>query len=95
MGQSDREKQRTHRAQETIESSQLKNSKIMMKTLLTFVFLLLGWQSFAQQTDTNTITPSLKYGKPSEEELNMTAYAGHSRHSRSALFKEYRPLRPD
>lgn len=75
MDQSDREKQRTHRAQETIESSQLKNSKIMMKTLLTFVFLLLGWQSFAQQTDTNTITPSLKYGKPSEEEVNMTAYA--------------------
>lgn len=46
-----------------------------MKILLTFILLLLGWQSFAQQTDTNTISPSLKYGKPSEEELKMTTYA--------------------
>ncbi|WP_244437376.1 hypothetical protein [Bacteroides reticulotermitis] len=47
-----------------------------MRTLLAIILLLsLGWQGHAQQTDTGTITPSLKYGKPSDEELQMTVYA--------------------
>lgn len=46
-----------------------------MRTLLAIILLLsLGWHGHAQQADTGTITPSLKYGKPSEEELQMTVY---------------------
>ena len=45
-----------------------------MRTIQTLFFLLLAWQGFAQQTDTDVITPSMKYGKPTEEELKMDTY---------------------
>lgn len=46
-----------------------------MKTALIWILLLLGCQGFAQQTATDSFKPSMKYGKPSEEELAMTTYA--------------------
>ena len=46
-----------------------------MKTALIWILLLLGCQGFAQQTATDSFKPSMKYGKPSEEELAMTIYA--------------------
>ncbi|MCY6361386.1 DUF3857 domain-containing protein [Bacteroides thetaiotaomicron] len=47
----------------------------MMKTVLIWFLLLLGCQGFAQQAGTDGFKPSMKYGKPSQEELVMTAYA--------------------
>lgn len=46
-----------------------------MKTALICVLLLLGYQGFAQQAGTDGFKPSMKYGKPSQEELAMTVYA--------------------
>ena len=45
----------------------------MMKTVLIWFLLLLGCQGFAQQAGTDGFKPSMKYGKPSQEELVMTA----------------------
>lgn len=45
-----------------------------MRTIQTLFFLLLAWQGFAQQADTDVLNPSLKYSKPTEEELSMTTY---------------------
>lgn len=46
-----------------------------MKLVLTLAFILLSLPGFAQQTEVANITPSMKYGKPSEEELKMTTYS--------------------
>lgn len=46
-----------------------------MKAILIIVFLLWGWQGNAQQTNSDVIISSMKYGKPSDEELSMTTYA--------------------
>lgn len=46
-----------------------------MKLLLALAFILLGLPGFAQQTEVANITPSMKYSKPSEEELKMTTYS--------------------
>lgn len=46
-----------------------------MKILSTFILLVLSYQCFAQVASKSTFEPSLKYGKPSEEELKMTSYA--------------------
>lgn len=46
-----------------------------MKTTLILVLLLLGCRGFAQQAGTDGFKPSMKFGKPSEEELAMNTYA--------------------
>lgn len=48
----------------------------MKHPFLLFAFLILSLlPAQAQQAETAAITPSLKYGKPSDEELRMTVYA--------------------
>lgn len=60
----------------------------MMKTVLIWFLLLLGCQGFAQQAGTDGFKPSMKYGKPSQEELVMTAYAtGHFRNGQSSFIR--------
>ena len=62
-----------------------------MRTLLAIILLLsLGWQGHAQQADTGTITPSLKYGKPSDEELQMTVYAADTSATAIVLYSKSR-----
>lgn len=60
----------------------------MMKTVLIWFLLLLGCQGFAQQAGTDGFKPSMKYGKPSQEELVMTRLrTGHFRNGSRALSK--------
>ena len=62
-----------------------------MKTrffLFILQFLLLGLQGFAQQTNTDSFQPSMKYGKPSETELKMTVYSPDSAASAVVLYSK-------
>jgi len=57
-------------------SSYYKKHTIMRKLFILYAFLLQFLSpAYSQQVATAIITPSLKYGKPSEEELKMTTYA--------------------
>lgn len=46
-----------------------------MRALQILFLLLSAWQCYARQTAADVITPSMKYGKPTKEELKMTTYA--------------------
>ena len=46
---------------------------------------------YSQQTDTDVINPSMKYGKPTEEELKMTTYAPDTAATAVVLYTKTTP----
>lgn len=60
-----------------------------MKITFVIIFLLVSIQSFAlQPDDTNPFKPSMKYGKPSQEELDMSVYAADTTAAAVVLYSK-------